>query len=303
MVNLEVKLANLKFKNPVLVASGTFGWGIEYKRFFDISLLGGVIVKGLSLNQRQGNPPPRIVETPCGMLNSIGLQNIGLKKFVSEILPQFDSINTNLIVNIYGSEIGEFVELAAELNNYKQIAALEVNVSCPNVKAGGATFGKDPEVVFVLVSSIKKVCDKTVIVKLTPNVTDIALIAQAAQSAKADAVSLINTITGMVIDTKTKKPFLGNKFGGLSGPAIYPVGLRMVYETYEKVNIPIIGVGGIYNTDIAIQYILAGASLIQIGTANFVDPGISLKIIEGIRRYLEDEKIDNISKLVGIAHN
>jgi dihydroorotate dehydrogenase (NAD+) catalytic subunit len=303
MVNLEVKLSNLKFKNPVLVASGTFGWGIEYKRFFDIGLLGGVIVKGLSLNPRQGNPSPRIIETPCGMLNSIGLQNIGLEKFSSEILPQFDSISTNLIVNIYGSEIGEFVELAAELNNYKQIAALEVNVSCPNVKAGGATFGKDPEVVFVLVSSIKKVCDKTIIVKLTPNVTDIALIAQAAQSAKADAVSLINTITGMVIDTKTKKPFLGNKFGGLSGPAIYPVGLRMVYETYEKVNIPIIGVGGIYSSDIAIQYMLAGASLVQIGTANFVEPSISLKIIEGIRRYLEDEKIDDVNKLVGIAHN
>jgi len=303
MVNLEVKLSNLKFKNPVLVASGTFGWGIEYKRFFDIGLLGGVIVKGLSLNPRQGNPSPRIIETPCGMLNSIGLQNMGLEKFSSEILPQFDSISTNLIVNIYGSEIGEFVELAAELNNYKQIAALEVNVSCPNVKAGGATFGKDPEVVFVLVSSIKKVCDKTIIVKLTPNVTDIALIAQAAQSAKADAVSLINTITGMVIDTKTKKPFLGNKFGGLSGPAIYPVGLRMVYETYEKVNIPIIGVGGIYSSDIAIQYMLAGASLVQIGTANFVEPSISLKIIEGIRRYLEDEKIDDVNKLVGIAHN
>jgi dihydroorotate dehydrogenase (NAD+) catalytic subunit len=303
MVNLEVKLSNLKFKNPVLVASGTFGWGIEYKRFFDIGLLGGVIVKGLSLNPRQGNPSPRIIETPCGMLNSIGLQNIGLEKFSSEILPQFDNISTNLIVNIYGSEIGEFVELAAELNNYKQIAALEVNVSCPNVKAGGATFGKDPEVVFVLVSSIKKVCDKTIIVKLTPNVTDIALIAQAAQSAKADAVSLINTITGMVIDTKTKKPFLGNKFGGLSGPAIYPVGLRMVYETYEKVNIPIIGVGGIYSSDIAIQYMLAGASLVQIGTANFVEPSISLKIIEGIRRYLEDEKIDDVNKLVGIAHN
>ncbi|OSS42749.1 Dihydroorotate dehydrogenase, catalytic subunit [Desulfurella amilsii] len=303
MVNLEVKLSNLRFKNPVLVASGTFGWGIEYNRFFDIGLLGGVIVKGLSLNPRQGNPPPRIVETPCGMLNSIGLQNIGLEKFVSEVLPQFDSIRTNLIVNIYGSEIGEFVELAGRLNNYKQIAALEINVSCPNVKAGGAAFGKDPEVVFVLISSIKKVCDKTIIVKLTPNVTDIALIAQAAQSAKADAVSLINTLTGMIIDTKTKKPFLGNKFGGLSGPAIYPVGLKMVYETYEKVNIPIIGVGGIYNADVAVQYILAGASMIQIGTANFVEPDISLKIIEGIRRYLEDEEIDDVNKLVGLAHN
>ena len=291
MVNLSVKLNNLIFKNPVMSASGTFGYGIEYNRFFDIGLLGGVIVKGLSLNPRQGNPPPRIIETPCGMLNSIGLQNIGYKKFISDILPQFDNIDTNLIVNIYGGEIGEFVELASKLNDYKQIAALEVNVSCPNVKAGGATFGKDPEVVFVLVSSIKKVCEKPIIVKLTPNVTDIALIAQAAQSAKADAVSLINTITGMVIDTKTKKPFLGNKFGGLSGPAIYPVGLRMVYETYEKINIPIIGVGGINSPDIAIQYFLAGASLIQIGTANFVEPDIALKIIKGIRRYLEMKKL------------
>ncbi|SDC44648.1 dihydroorotate dehydrogenase (NAD+) catalytic subunit [Desulfurella multipotens] len=303
MVNLSVKLNNLIFKNPVMTASGTFGYGIEYNRFFDIGLLGGIIVKGLSLNPRQGNPPPRIIETPCGMLNSIGLQNIGYNKFVSDILPQFDNIDTNLIVNIYGSEIGEFVELASKLNNYKQISALEVNVSCPNVKAGGATFGKDPEVIFVLVSSIKKVCEKPIIVKLTPNVTDIALIAQAAQSAKADAISLINTITGMVIDTKTKKPFLGNKFGGLSGPAIYPVGLRMVYETYEKINIPIIGVGGINSPDIAIQYLLAGASLIQIGTANFVEPDISLKIIDGIRRYLENEKIDDVSKLVGLAHN
>ncbi|MGC8706982.1 MAG: dihydroorotate dehydrogenase [Desulfurella sp.] len=303
MVNLSVKLNNLIFKNPVMTASGTFGYGIEYNRFFDIGLLGGIIVKGLSLNPRQGNPPPRIIETPCGMLNSIGLQNIGYNKFVSDILPQFDNIDTNLIVNIYGSEIGEFVELASKLNNYKQISALEVNVSCPNVKAGGATFGKDPEVIFVLVSSIKKVCEKPIIVKLTPNVTDIALIAQAAQSAKADAVSLINTITGMVIDTKTKKPFLGNKFGGLSGPAIYPVGLRMVYETYEKINIPIIGVGGINSPDIAIQYFLAGASLIQIGTANFVEPDIALKIIEGIRRYLENEKIDDVGKLVGLAHN
>lgn len=303
MVNLEVKLANLKFKNPVLTASGTFGYGIEYNHFFDISLLGGVIVKGLSLNPRQGNLPPRIIETPCGMLNSIGLQNIGLEKFTTEILPQFDNINTNLIANIYGSEIGEFVELASKLNNYKQIAALEVNVSCPNVKAGGATFGKDPEVVFVLVSSIKKVCDKPIIVKLTPNVTDITLIAQAAQSAKADAVSLINTITAMIIDTKTKKPFLGNKFGGLSGPAIYPVGLRMVYETYQKIKIPIIGVGGIYNANVAIQYILAGASLIQIGTANFVEPNISLEIIREIRRYLENEKIDDVNRLVGLAHN
>ncbi len=300
--SLVVKLGNLIFKNPVLTASGTFGYGLEYKKYMDLNKLGGFIVKGLSVKEKLGNKPPRIVETPCGMLNAIGLQNIGVDRFIEEKLPKMENLNTHIIANIYGSEVSEFVEIAEKLDKEPKISAIEVNVSCPNVSAGGALFGKDPDMVFVLTASIKKVFSRPVIVKLTPNVEDIAFIAQAAEKGGADAVSLINTITGMVIDTKTKKPLLANKTGGLSGPAIYPVGVRMVYEVYEKVKIPIIGVGGIYNADIALQYIMAGATLIQIGTANFINPSITLEILKGIEKYLEDEGIESISKLIGIAH-
>ncbi|WP_022669693.1 dihydroorotate dehydrogenase [Hippea alviniae] len=300
--SLVVKLGNLIFKNPVLTASGTFGYGLEYKKYMDLNKLGGFIVKGLSVKEKLGNKPPRIVETPCGMLNAIGLQNIGVDRFIEEKLPKLENLNTHVIANIYGSEVSEFVEIAEKLDKEPKISAIEVNVSCPNVSAGGALFGKDPDMVFVLTASIKKVFSRPVIVKLTPNVEDIAFIAQAAEKGGADAVSLINTITGMVIDTKTKKPLLANKTGGLSGPAIYPVGVRMVYEVYEKVKIPIIGVGGIYSSDIALQYIMAGATLIQVGTANFIDPAISLEILKGIGEYLESEGIESISKLIGIAH-
>ncbi len=300
--SLVVKLGNLIFKNPVLTASGTFGYGLEYKKYMDLNKLGGFIVKGLSVKEKLGNKPPRIVETPCGMLNAIGLQNIGVDRFIEEKLPKMENLNTHIIANIYGSEVSEFVEIAEKLDKEPKISAIEVNVSCPNVSAGGALFGKDPDMVFVLTASIKKVFSRPVIVKLTPNVEDIAFIAQAAEKGGADAVSLINTITGMVIDTKTKKPLLANKTGGLSGPAIYPVGVRMVYEVYEKVKIPIIGVGGIYNADIALQYIMAGATLIQIGTANFINPSVTLEILKGIEKYLEDEGIESISKLIGIAH-
>ncbi len=302
-VNLTVKLGNIIFKNPVLTASGTFGYGIEYQKYLDLDKLGGFVTKGLSVVEKQGNKPPRIIETPCGMLNAIGLQNIGVDKFIFEKLPKLKDVNTHIIANIYGSEVSEFVELTEKLNEQDNISALEINVSCPNVAQGGALFGKDPDNVFVLTSAIKKVSKKPIIVKLTPNVDDIAFIAQAAQSAGADAVSLINTITGMVIDTKTKKPFLANKTGGLSGPAIYPVGVRMVYEVYEKIKIPIIGVGGIYNSNVALQYLMAGASLIQIGTANFVKPDISKEIIEGIRTYLDEEGFKSVSDIIGIAHN
>ena len=302
-VNLTVKLGNIIFKNPVLTASGTFGYGIEYQKYLDLDKLGGFVTKGLSVVEKQGNKPPRIIETPCGMLNAIGLQNIGVDKFIFEKLPKLKDVNTHIIANIYGSEVSEFVELTEKLNEQDSISALEINVSCPNVAQGGALFGKDPDNVFVLTSAIKKVSKKPIIVKLTPNVDDIAFIAQAAQSAGADAVSLINTITGMVIDTKTKKPFLANKTGGLSGPAIYPVGVRMVYEVYEKIKIPIIGVGGIYNSNVALQYLMAGASLIQIGTANFVKPDISKEIIEGIRTYLDEEGFKSVSDIIGIAHN
>ena len=301
-VNLTVKLGSLIFKNPVLTASGTFGYGVEFERYVDLNRLGGFVVKGLSLHEKRGNKPPRIVETPCGMLNAIGLQNVGIDRFLEEKLPKLAGLNTHIIANIYGTEIEEFVRLAEILEGVPEISALEVNVSCPNVSKGGALFGKDPDMVYVLTASIKKVSNKSIIIKLTPNVDDVAFIAQAAQSGGADAVSLINTITGMVIDVKEKKPLLANKTGGLSGPAIYPVGVRMVYEVYEKVKIPIIGVGGIYNIDVALQYIMAGATLIEIGTANFVDPTISVQIIKGLEEFVIEEGLDSISELVGIAH-
>ncbi len=301
-VNLTVRLGSLIFKNPVLTASGTFGYGVEFERYVDLNRLGGFVVKGLSLHEKRGNKPPRIVETPCGMLNAIGLQNVGIDRFLEEKLPKLAGLNTHIIANIYGTEIEEFVRLAEILEGVPEISALEVNVSCPNVSKGGALFGKDPDMVYVLTASIKKVLSKSVIIKLTPNVDDVAFIAQAAQSGGADAVSLINTITGMVIDVKEKKPLLANKTGGLSGPAIYPVGVRMVYEVYEKVKIPIIGVGGIYNIDVALQYIMAGATLIEIGTANFVDPTISVQIIKGLEEFVIEEGLDSISELVGIAH-
>ncbi len=302
-VNLTVRLGDLIFKNPVLTASGTFGYGVEFERYIDLNRLGGFVVKGLSLNEKKGNKPPRIVETPCGMLNAIGLQNVGVERFIEEKLPKLHGLNTHIIANIYGTEVEEFVRLAEILEGVPEISALEVNVSCPNVSKGGALFGKDPDMVYVLTASIRKVSKKAIIVKLTPNVDDVAFIAQAAQSGGADAVSLINTITGMVIDVKERKPLLANKTGGLSGPAIYPVGVRMVYEVYEKVRIPIIGVGGIFNTDVALQYIMAGATLIEIGTANFVDPTISVQIVKGLEEFVDEEGLDSISELVGVAHN
>jgi len=301
-VNLAVRLGDLIFKNPVLTASGTFGYGIEFEPYVDLNRLGGFVVKGLSLREKRGNKPPRIVETPCGMLNAIGLQNVGIDRFIEEKLPKLHGLNTHIIANIYGTEVEEFVRLAEILDGAPEVSALEVNVSCPNVSRGGALFGKDPDMVYVLTASIRKVSKKTLIVKLTPNVDDIAFIAQAAQSGGADAVSLINTITGMVIDVKRRKPLLANKTGGLSGPAIYPVGVRMVYEVYEKVKIPIIGVGGIFNTEVALQYIMAGATLIEIGTANFVEPTISVQIVKGLEEFLVEEGLDSISELVGVAH-
>ena len=298
-VNLTCKVANLIFKNPVLTASGTFGYGVEYEKHLDLNKLGGFVVKGLSIKERSGNNPPRIVETPCGMLNAIGLQNIGVDRFLKEKLPKIAKFNTHIIANIYGTQIDEFLELAEKLNNAERISAIEVNVSCPNVRVGGMLFGKDPNMVFKLTSAIKKVSDKPIIIKLTPNVSDIVSIAKAAESAGADAVSLINTIAGMVIDVKSKKPVLFNKIGGLSGPAIYPVGVKMVYEVYHAVKIPVIGVGGIYSADIALQYMIAGATLVEVGTANFVQPNITIEIIKGMEEYAKREGISNISDIIG----
>ena len=302
-VNLTVKLGSLIFKNPVLTASGTFGYAAEYKNYMDLNALGGFVVKGLSVSPKKGNKPPRIVETPCGMLNAIGLQNVGVDKFIKEKLPLLEDVDAHIIANIYGTKAEEFIKLAERLEGVGRVSALEVNVSCPNVSKGGALFGKNPNEVFNLTSSIKKHTSKPVIVKLTPNVDDIAVIAKAACDGGADAVSLINTITGMVIDTKTKKPFLANKTGGLSGPAVYPVGVRMVYEVYEKIKVPIIGVGGIYNSDVALQYLMAGAALIEIGTANFTKPDVTVEIIKGIKEFLEVENIKSVGDIIGIVHS
>ncbi len=302
-VNLTCKIANLIFKNPILTASGTFGYGIEYEKHLNLNKLGGFVVKGLSVKEKTGNKPPRIVETPCGMLNAIGLQNVGIDKFLEEKLPKIEKFNTHIIANIYGTQVDEFVSIAEKLNGAERISAIEINVSCPNVSVGGALFGKDPDMVFKLTSAVRKISDKPVIVKLTPNVSDIIPIAKAAESAGADAVSLINTITGMVIDVKSKKSALFNKTGGLSGPAIYPVGVRMVYEVYNAVKIPVIGVGGIYSADIALQYMIAGATLVEVGTANFVKPNITIEIIKGIEEYAKSEGVRNISDIIGSCCN
>ncbi len=299
--SLAVTLSGLVFKNPVLAASGTFGYGSEFKPYINLSEIGGFVVKGLSLKERPGNEPPRIVETPCGMLNAIGLQNVGVDRFISEKLPEVEDCGSHVIANIYAGSVEEFKELAERLNG-TSISALEVNVSCPNVNRGGALFGKNPDDVYRLTESIKSVSDKPVIVKLTPNVTDICSVAVAAEKGGADAVSLINTITGMVIDIDSGKPVLANRMGGLSGPAIYPVGVRMVYEVYECVDIPIIGVGGINSAGIALQYIMAGASLVEVGTANFIHPDITVKIVKDLKRFCDEKGLSSICELIGCAH-
>jgi len=297
---LRIKIKSLEFKNPVILASGTCGYGEEMQPFINLDNLGGIVIKGLSLEEREGNPSPRISETPCGMINAIGLQNVGVDRFIKEKLPFLSGLNTHIIVNIYGEKIEEYLKIAERLDEMDGISAIEVNVSCPNVEKGGIEFGKDKEVVFALVSSLKEITNIPIFVKLTPE-SDVLSVAREAERAGADAITLINTIPAMVIDVEKKRPFLAAKKGGLSGPCIYPVALRMVYDVYEKVNVPIIGSGGIYNTDVALQYMMAGASLIQIGTANLVNPCVSLEIIEGLKKYAEIENI-NISNIVGIAH-
>ena len=297
---LRIKIKSLEFKNPVILASGTCGYGEEMQPFINLDNLGGIVIKGLSLEEREGNPSPRISETPCGMINAIGLQNVGVDRFIKEKLPFLSGLNTHIIVNIYGEKIEEYLKIAERLDEVDGISAIEVNVSCPNVEKGGIEFGKDKEVVFALVSSLKRITNIPIFVKLTPE-SDVLSVARETERAGADAITLTNTIPAMVIDVEKKRPFLAAKKGGLSGPCIYPVALRMVYDVYEKVNIPIIGSGGIYNTDVALQYMMAGASLIQIGTANLVNPRVSLKIIEGLKKYAEIENI-NISDIVGIAH-
>ena len=301
-INLKVKIGKLKLKNPVMTASGTFGYGREYAEFFDISRLGAVVVKGLSLKPRQGNPPPRIVETASGMLNSIGLQNIGIDSFIENELPFLERSKVPVIVNFFGDSIPEYAEAAAKLGATKGIHALEMNISCPNKQAGWSIFGTDPKVTSKVVKAVRRATGLPLIVKLSPNVTDIGLMARTAEDAGADAISAINTLTGIAIDIKTRKPKLANIVGGLSGPAIKPVALKMVWECYKNVKVPIIGMGGITTAEDAIEFMLAGASAIAVGTGNFINPAITMEILEGISSFMEEEGISSLKEITGAAH-
>jgi dihydroorotate dehydrogenase (NAD+) catalytic subunit len=298
-IDLAIEIAGIKFKNPVMVASGTFGWGEEYSGVMDLSKLGAIVTKTITLKPREGNSPPRICETPSGMLNSIGLQNEGIDKLISEQLPFLAKFNIPVIVNIAGDSPDEFAELAKMLDKAKVVRAIELNISCPNVKHGGMLFGVDPIATGEVVKAVKKATSLPVIAKLTPNVTDITLIAKAAESAGADAVSLINTLLGMSIDIGTRKPRIGAGMAGLSGPAIKPVAVRMVWQVAKAVKIPVIGIGGIMTADDAIEFFLAGASAVQVGTANFVDPEAANKVIKGIEGYLKAHKLSGIKDIIG----
>lgn len=297
--NLSIEIAGIKFSNPVLTASGTFGYGLEYKDFVDLSRLGGVITKGLSMRPSQGNPPPRIIETASGMLNAIGLQNIGVEAFITEKLPYLKKFDTKVIVNFFGDTQDEYVEVAERLNNISGIAALEINISCPNVEKGGLSFGTNPAITEKLVRAVRNVTSLPIIVKLTPNVTDIVVMAKAAVNGGADALSIINTLLGMAIDIQSRRPLLASITGGLSGPAIKPVALRMVWQVAKAVEIPVIGTGGIMNARDALEFLIAGASAVQIGTANFINPEISVKVIEDIEDYCENKEIQDIKDLIG----
>lgn len=298
-VDLSIRLGSLRLKNPVLTASGTFGYGIEFESLVDLNRLGGIIVKGLSLKPSPGNPPPRILETPCGMLNAIGLENIGVQAFIDEKLPILEKHQTPVFANIYGTSIEEYAALAARLDGVPGIAGLEVNISCPNVKSGGVAFGTDPLVAASVIRAVKKETSKFVIAKLSPNVTSIADIASSVEGAGADAISLINTITGMAIDVKTRRPVLANITGGLSGPAIRPVALRMVWEAARAVTIPVIGVGGIVSAIDAISFLIAGASAVEVGTANFLNPGACMDIIDGMETFFAGESIASATEIIG----
>lgn len=296
---LDVDFAGIRLKNPVLAASGTFGYGSELSQEVDLSTLGGVITKGISLRPRSGNPPPRIVETPSGMLNAIGLQNVGLEAFLRDKLPYLRGFDTRVIVNIFGESVDEYRAVAAGLSGVEGVDALEVNVSCPNVKAGGIEFGTDVNQLKALISILKESSDKPLIVKLSPNVGRIADFARAAEEAGADGISLINTVIGMSIDPRTRRPRLANGTGGLSGPAIRPIAVRMVWETARAVKIPVLGMGGILTVDDALEFILAGASAVAVGTATFVNPRAAPDLVEGLRQFIARENIPHVSRLIG----
>jgi len=296
---MAVSVGGLALKNPVMTASGTFGYAREFESVIDLNRLGAIIVKGLALKPVKGNPPPRIVETACGMLNAIGLENVGIDAFETEKMPFLRTLQPPVIANIYGTTVEEYAALAERIETIDGIAALEVNISCPNVKAGGVVFGVDPLAAARVVAAVRKKTRKPVIVKLSPNVTDVTVIARSVEQAGADAVSLINTITGMAIDIETRRPRLANITGGLSGPAIKPVALRMVWQVARTARVPVIGIGGIMRAEDAIEFFIAGATAVQIGTANFIDPRTALDVIAGIEHYLRQHGIRDIADLVG----
>jgi dihydroorotate dehydrogenase (NAD+) catalytic subunit len=297
--NLAVNVGGISMKNPVMTASGTFGYGEKFAPLFDLNRLGAIIVKGLSLKPAPGNPPPRTVETCGGMLNAIGLENIGLAAFVKEKLPFLQSLDTPIILNIYGQNLDEYAKLAERIQDLEGVAGVELNISCPNVKAGGIAFGTDPKMAFQVTKSVREKTKLPLIVKLSPNVTDVGTIARSVEEAGADAVSLINTITSMAVDVETRRPKLANKVGGLSGPAIKPIALRMVWETVQAVALPVIGIGGIMDASDALEFLIVGAQAVQVGTANFVNPRATVEIAEGLKNYLVRKDIPDISQVIG----
>ena len=299
MADLSVNIGNLKLSNPVMTASGTFGYGKEFEDFVELEKIGGIIVKGTTLHRREGNPYPRMAETPMGMLNAVGLQNKGVDYFISEIYPQIKDIRTNMIVNVSGSAIEDYVQTAEKINELENIPAIELNISCPNVKQGGMAFGVTAKGAAEVVKAVREVYKKTLIVKLSPNVTDITEIARAVEGSGADSVSLINTLLGMAIDAEKRRPILSTITGGMSGAAVKPIALRMVWQVSKAVNIPVIGLGGIMNWKDAVEFLLAGASAIQIGTANFIDPAVTVKVADGINDYLDRHGFTSVKDIIG----
>lgn len=299
MADLSVNIHDLKLKNPVMSASGTFGNGVEFDDFIDVNELGGILLKGTTLRHREGNDYPRMAETPSGMLNAVGLQNKGVDYFVKHIYPNVSKYSTNVIVNVNGSTVEEYIELTERIAELDNIAAIELNISCPNVKEGGMAFGTSCPMAEQVTKEVRKVYPKTLIVKLSPNVTNIADIALAVEAQGADSVSLVNTFLGMAIDAESRKPLLSTITGGLSGPAIKPIALRMVWQVAQAVKVPVIGMGGIMNAQDAIEFMLAGATAVQIGTANFIDPQVTVKIIKGIDEYLDRHNLQDVSQIIG----
>ncbi len=299
MIDTVVKIGNLELRNPVMTASGTYGYGTEFKDFVDFSRTGGIIVKGTTLRSREGNPYPRLAEVSQGLLNTIGLQNKGVDYFVEHIYPEIQDYDTNIIVNVSGTCPEDYAECAEKLADLPKIPAIEVNISCPNVKQGGMTIGVDPKAASEVIRAVRKAYPKTMIVKLTPNVTDITEIARAVEAEGADSVSLINCLNGMAIDAERRKPILSMVTGGLSGPCVKPVALRMVYQVSKAVKIPVIGLGGISNATDAVEFMLAGATAIEIGTANFIDPSVTMKVASGIEDYLKRHNYQSVKQIIG----